>query len=68
MHRNLNPNDIWLSKFNNKIHLLNLGTCTHICRTRNKIETVLICTSPEMAKFKEYYDKRTDIWSIGIIF
>lgn len=49
MHRNLNPDIIYLDKQNNKIFLLDCGTCCSIDEDKEKVKTNLLFTSPEMA-------------------
>lgn len=68
MHRNLNSEIIYINKYNNKVFLQELGTCTEANPTKQKILTNLLFTSPEMANYNSQYDKKTDLYSIGVIF
>lgn len=44
-----------------------MGSCSPNSASREKIKTNLFFSSPEMVNFNDFYDKRTDIWSVGII-
>jgi len=67
MHRNFNPDIFFFCKRNLKLTLIDIHSLYPNKVTKQKCTVNIIYASPEYAGEGNYYDYKTDIFSIGVL-